>query len=423
MAGTSVFLPAPVLSRGCKPIFLGRSDNMVDTADSLSDFDPFSYLKAQKYFEPDTVCPRLSDVLEQVEPKIGAAVLDARGRAALRRVTGRIPAHLSPFWGLELRLGDTPARADVLWEVAQGSGGVLTLAGRNPYDPASDVTEALRQRSPFWMDLGRFAEEWLDGSGWLRDLCNIWLETDTSTMEDAELDACLDRPSLFWGASAASDGNLVSHLAALGRRFYGLELDQARIDSLTAAIPGKGRVFQMGVMGARESPAARLCVRNLDSEMLEHWTAAIGWPGDPSSLRKILAGLESLSYRLALDVDILPDRVGPKLGIEIYCAKRVVSMEVWRPVCDVLVAQGLVQAEKLAALDSFPSLRQFRQIGARNRKPPIGYPVLGTNLHHLKVVFAGDAAIEAKAYLGIYRPMMDYSRTKGHCRDGGGGWL
>ena len=46
--------------------------------------------------------------------------------------------------------------------------------------------------------------------------------------------------------------------------------------------------------------------------------------------------------------------------------------------------------------------------------------MLATNLHHLKLVFVEDAAIEAKAYLGVYRPAMDYSPTEGGDEVGGG---
>ena len=392
----------------------------------LPDLDPFTHVQRDSSLPPQTSCALLSEVLALVEPQLGTALLDAAGRAVLHCLADRIPARLSPFWGLEVRLGDPAPRADLLWEVAQGNGGVPTLAGRNSHDPAPDVTRALRERSPFWHELGRFAGEWLDNPDWLRRLGNIWLEVDAAS-PDATLDAHLDQPSLFWGwnpSVTGSDRDLLAHLAALGHRFYGLELDQARVDAVVAALPGEGTVFQMGVMGARTVPALRLCVKDLDAGMVQRWLAAIGWPGDRAHLHATVDRLAPLCGELALNVDVLPDRMGPKLGLEIYGTRRMPSLDAWQPLLDELLARGLARADKLAALKDFPSYRRYRQFGVWRRTPPLGYPVLVTNLHHLKLVFVGDAVVEAKAYLSVFRPVVDYSRTRGgHEMDGGGGWL
>lgn len=401
----------------------------MNTFEHLSDLDPFINLQNEWSLPPQPFCARLSDVLALVEPRLGSALVDAAGRAVLRSVAECIPARLSSFWGFEIRLGDPSPRADLLWEIVQGSGGIPMLAGRKSEDPGADIASALRARSPFWQELGRFAEEWLDNPDWLRRLANIWLEADTASVAaatGAELDVCLDRPSLFWGPNArvtGSDRDLVRYLGALGRRFYGLNLDQARIDSIVDAIPDEGKVFQMGVMGGRTAPAARLCVKDLDAEVMERWLDEIGWPGDRASLRDTLARLAALSGEIALNVDILPDRIGPKLGLELYSAERMLAMDTWRPLHDDLLASGLVRADKLAALEDFPWHQRYRQFGVWRLTPPIGFPVVATNLHHLKLNFVGDEMVEAKAYLSVFRPAIDYSPTQGDDLEGGGGWL
>ncbi len=395
----------------------------------LSDLDPFINPQNERSLPPQPFCARLSDVLALVEPRLGSALVDATGRAVLHSVADCIPARISPFWGLEIRLGDPSPRADLLWEVAQGSGGISTLAGRKSQEPGANIVSALRARSPFWQELGRFAEEWLDSPDWLRRLGNIWLEADTASVAaatGAEIDVCLDRPSLFWGPNGlvtGSDRDLVRYLGTLGRRFYGLKLDQARVDSIANAIPDEGKVFQMGVMGGRTTPAARLCVKDLDAEVMERWLGEIGWPGDRKSLRNTLARLAVLSGEIALNVDILPDQVSAKLGLELYSAERMLSMDTWQPLHDDLLARRLARADKLAALEDFPSHQRYRQVGVWRLTPPLGFPVLATNLHHLKLIFMGDKVIEAKAYLSVFRPAIDYSPTLGNDLEGGGGWL
>ena len=390
-----------------------------------AEFNPLVEVPRGSVLPPQPSCARLSEVLAMVEPQLGAALLDAPGLAALRCVAERVPAALSPFWGLEVRLGDPAPRADLLWEVAQGNGGIPTLAGRNRHDSASGVTAALRERSPLWRKLGRFAEEWLDSPDWLRRLGNIWLEVDSaSASSDAALAACLDRPNLFWGWNPlvpGSDRDLLAHLATLGRRLFGLDLHQARIDAIVDTIPAQGTVFQMGVM-ARAIPSMRLCVKGLDTGAMVRWLAAIGWPGNRARLRDTLVRLQPRCGAIALDVDILPDRVGPKLGLELYSARRTLSMDTWQPLHDELIALGLAGADKLTALANFPSYRRYRLLDAWRRTPPLLYPALVTNLHHLKLVVEGDAATEAKAYLGVYLPVADCSPTRGGAPEGSGGW-
>ena len=346
----------------------------------LSEFDPLANVQRQATLPPEPSCATLSDVLKLVEPRLGAAVLDGAGRNALHSVAKHIPAVLSTFWGLEIRLGIPEPRADILWEVRQVSADVLKQAGRNSQDPAAGTAHALRERSVFWREFGRFVEEWLDNPHWLGRLGNVWLEADTASAAGAALEACLDRPNLFWGPNyrvPGSDRDLLNSLELLGRRFYGLELDRARIEAVAATVPSEGLVFQMGVMGARSKPVMRLCVKIPDSGARIRWLADIGWPGDLSGLQATLAGLESCSGEIALDVDVLPDRVGEKLGIEVYSAERTLSMDTWQPLHDELLKQGLARADKLAALRDFPHFQAFRQLGAWAPQPTRRIPGAG----------------------------------------------
>ena len=393
----------------------------------LSRLDPFTHIRNESSLPPEPRCVRLSDVLALMDSQIGAALLDATGRLALNRVLNCIPARLSTFWGLETRLGASAPRVDLLWEVRQGSGGIPTLAGRNPEPSAAAIAGALLERSLFWQELGRFAGEWLDHPDWLRRLGNLWLEADIAAASSgAKLDACLDRPSLFWGPNPrmpGSDRDLLRRLATLGQRFYGLEVDHARLDAIADALPAEGKVFQMGVMGSRAMPVARLCVKDLDSGMKVRWLAEIEWPGDLACLTDTLVHLEPLCGKVALNIDVLPGGVGPKLGLEIYPAERMLSTDTWQPLWDELLSQGLARVDKLEALKDFPSYRRYRQLGSWRRTPPLGFPALITNLHHLKLAFVGNTVRESKAYLGVYRPVMDYSQTRGDDMEGGGGWL
>lgn len=376
----------------------------------LSVTAPLSNLQSEGSLPRQPTCERLSDVLRIVEPRLGAALLDETGRARLRRAADTIPASLTTFWGLEVRLGDPAPRGDLLWEVRPANGGVSALAGRADRGRTAGLASALRERSTFWRELGGFASEWLDGPDWSRRLRNIWLEADTASM--AKIDVCLDRPNLFWGPNdsvAGADRDMLGRLWTLGRRFYGVELDRARVDAIVGTIPAQALIFQMGVMGARAMPSLRLCLKIPGTRAKVGWLAEIGWPGDLASLGNALDRLADRCGEVALNVDFLADRVNPKLGLEIYSAERTMSMDTWQPLLDELLAQGLARRDKLAALKDFPWWQRYRQFGVWREDPPLGFPVLLTNLHHLKLTFVDSAAAEAKAYLCVYRPRIEYA--------------
>ncbi len=360
------------------------------------------------------VCANLADVLNLVAPRIGEALLDARGRAALRAAAAPVPVLLAPFWGIEILLGDPAPRADFLFRIDRDD--VKLLASPNGGgDSANERVEALRQRSPFWREFGRFAEEWLENPDWVRLLLNVWFEIDTATSPDIAPAESLDRPNLFWGAMGQSTKpgrELLRFLGMLGPRFYGLESAPARVAAVADAIPRGTLIFQMGVMGARSAPTARLCVKNPRTAAYERWLAEIGWPGQMAKLRETFDWLRPLAGEIALNVDILPDGVGDTLGIEIYAPEQTLSVESWRPLCDELLARGLARAEKMAALLDIPWSRRFRQLGVHLLDPPIGFPVVAINLHHLKLIFAAGELTTAKAYVGVYFPSLRHDEMR-----------
>ena len=390
----------------------------------LSVTDPLSNLQSEPSLPRQPTCERLSDILRLVEPRLGAALLDETGRAQLRTAANCIPASLTTFWGLEVRLGDPAARGDLLWEVRPANGGVSTLAGRDDRGRTAELASALRKRSTFWRELGRFAGEWLDGPDWSRRLRSIWLEADTAST--LKVDVCLDRPNLFWGPNdgvAGADRDMLGRLWTLGRRFYDVELDRARLDAIAGTLPAQALVFQMGVMGARTMPSLRLCLKIPGTRAKVSWLAEIGWPGDLASLGNALEYLAARCGEIALNVDILADRVNPKLGLEIYSAERTLSMDTWQPLQDELLARGLARRDKLAALRDFPWVQRYRQFGVWLEDPPLGFPVLLTNLHHLKLTFVDSAPVEAKAYLCVFRPRMEYARSLPGESDLEGRWM
>lgn len=368
---------------------------------------------------PQPTCATLADVLDHCRPHIASALLDADGLRAVRRVAAAVPSELSRFWGLEVRLGEPQARADILWEVRRDGLGAALLAGQSAVEPADELNQ-LCATAPVWQALRRFAEGWDTQAD---AVSNLWLEVDAADAEsDAALDGRLRRPCLFWGADPdreESGARLQALLPRLARETFGLAVDPDRLAAPLTALPPEADVFQTGVMGGRAGTVVRVCVRNVGVSAAARWLGDIRWPGDIEAATALISGLEPSLGSIALNVDLLPDGTGPKLGLELYQPFENPDPGLWAPVFDRLRAAGLARSDKLVALAAFPGRERFDQRAAiRGDAAGTGYPVIVRSIHHLKLVVVGDRPVEAKAYLGVYRPGIDYTGLL--ARDGSG---
>lgn len=361
-------------------------------------------------------CDSIGDVLRLVAPRIRPELVDATGMARLCHVADQLPAELAPFWGLELRLGDPAARADILWEIAQGNGSISALAaGCAP----------VLNRSAFWNDLSSFALDWRDGQQWKPVLGNVWLEVDSASAEGQDLERCLDKPCMFWGPNKQTEGSdraLLAALPELGHRFFQLDIDSNQLAQFADALPKTAKVFQMGVMGARDIVVTRLCLKGLDCETAIIWLDQIGWPGDLATVKTVWRDYVDPLGDAALNIDLMPGGVGPKLGIELYAKENAFSTQPWDTALDQLQSSGLARPENISALRDLPFLKHYALPTWSADGPQVIYPALSCNLHHLKLVIVEDTLIEAKAYIGVLRPPFNQSPTQGSEAEGGGGW-
>ncbi len=383
---------------------------------STIDDDVLAATAAKRPLAPH--CQSIGDVLRLVAPRIRPELVDTTGMTRLYHVADQLPAEMAPFWGLELRLGDPAARADILWEIAQGNGSISALAGDH-------VAASVLERSAFWDDLSSFALDWRDGSRWQPMLGNVWLEVDSASAEGRVLDSCLDKPCMFWGPyrqTKGTDRALLAALPELGHRFFGLDIDSSHLARFADALPQGATVFQMGVMGARDVVVTRLCLTGLECDTAIAWLGQIGWPGDLGVVEAVWRTYADPLGEPALNIDLMPDGVGPKLGIELYAKENAFSTQPWDAAFCQLQSAGLARTEKIDALRDLPFIEHYALPTWSADGPQVIYPALSCNVHHLKLVIVGAELIEAKAYVGVLRPPFNQSPTQGGEAEGGGGW-
>lgn len=352
----------------------------------------------------------LGDVLAHVADRLAPALVDVAGLRRLQRIAGAVPAALSPFWGLELRLDDPAAQADILWEVRRDSRGAAMLAGGERPDPLA----GLCAHAPVWQALRHFAQGWTetDAGHPGAHVGNLWFEADAAAATDAAaLETVLTRPCLFWGARSeviGSDRALLAALPGLAERVFGLTLAPAPLMAAASALPAGAELFQLGVMGGRAGTLARLCLRGMDVPAAIAWLQAIGWPGHAEHAFDRLAPWLTMADGFALGIDVAGGRIGPKLGVELYAEPGEIDAAVWQPAFARLQSEGLALGAKTAAALAWSGVERFSQAAVWRRRTGRGHPVLTRSIHHLKLVLTPEGIREAKLYLAVYRPSFDY---------------
>lgn len=225
-----------------------------------------------------------------------------------------------------------------------------------------DITVAIDAR-----DADRLDPAWRR-SEWPRGITRLWLEFDVPE----------PTPGLF-AELADSDG---------------VSLSAAR------AVPAGGALRYIGVFPSRGTHAIRLCVTDLDDDGIVSYLTAIDWPGSIPALRRELAAMHAAHGASPgiVDVDVQPSgAIGPVVGLEYLFRRDTQARGVLAELglMDRLVERGLCTRERREALLAFPRSRYVTM------PHELWESVLHQRVNHIKVTFAHDESLEAKAYLAL----------------------
>jgi hypothetical protein len=239
-----------------------------------------------------------------------------------------------------------------------------------------DVTVAVTARDaelidPAWHRLAAFARLWRRPV-WRRRITRLWLEFDVPE----------PTPSLFAELADGADAPAWIDLAA------------------ARAVPAGATVRYVGLFPPRGTATIRLCVTDLADEAILSYLTSIRWPGSTAALRRELAALSAAHGASPgiIDVDVEPTGdIGPVLGLEYLFRRDTQTRGVLAELglVDVLVARGMCTRERRDALVAFPRSRYATM------PHELWESVLHHRVNHIKVTFARDEPLEAKAYLAL----------------------
>lgn len=164
-----------------------------------------------------------------------------------------------------------------------------------------------------------------------------------------------------------------------------------RFARMHAAWPAELQLHHVASLAPRGSPALRV-VASTPVELLLPTIEALGWQGDASAVRGLLAALGDHSGRVTFDLD-LEDGPSRRLGIEWYLPTMPAGDPRWRRALDVAGELAGGRPDRIAAAEAWAN-------------DPVGVGRVGVRRYfQLKFVLRPDIGWTAKAYLGV-RPRL-----------------
>jgi hypothetical protein len=350
----------------------------------------------------------LSRTLERVaDEHLDAALVTPAIQQRLRRVTDALPAALTNDVYLECRLRAGCDQVDLVLHVDDR--GRAILAGTDRVTSLSPGIAA----GPVWGRIRRLCREWMSPASPMHAVATgVWLEFDLDAAGGER--ATLPTPGVFVAlARTGAPGDpaglaRMADVALAPLRDAPLpETTRRSLRRCFDALPEPSYLSYVGCFPGRGGDAVRLCIRDLSDDALPAFLARIGWPGDIAEVERRLDTLGArgdaarpISGFLHLDV---ADGVQPRLCREFAFDRQPQLFGEFREhgFLHGLVAAGLCTPEKRAGLLRWPG----HLITELDHE--LWTSLVFRRLNHVKLVFDGAGAVEAKGYIAVnhrYRP-------------------
>ena len=256
-------------------------------------------------------------------------------------------------------------------------------------------------RSPAWQRVLAFVTDWARKTSPLHDAVHaLWLEFDADVRGAPEpfLVFSLDEERLYAGGTAAPEALLVPVLAGIDRLGG---FDPRAVATLKRCLRGLPRYAQLRHVAVRPTPAGdvvRLVVR-MPWARLAGALAGLGWRGEPSALHALLERLCPDTLVHPVNLDVMSDGLGPRVGIEFVYRGAPRGSTRWKVLFGALESLGACAPERRAAIDGW---------GGEVVGPPLGPGFLCVRRDLMvKVIHEAGAPLRAKAYLAFAPRLLD----------------
>ncbi|MBF0396097.1 MAG: hypothetical protein HQK78_04950 [Desulfobacterales bacterium] len=332
----------------------------------------------------------------------------------IETIASFFPEDYSSAFGFECRLGNDNQACDFSINTTSMDSGAQKL-----------IQISDRFDTPCWNIIREFSKGWV--TPFLKERTdNIWLEFDSSNaLNEEEAKIMAGYPSFFFGLNPSQNYKDMT-LSLLKDAIIIMIGDNDSkkswhfVEKCVQNLNDKAFVFQCGAMLSRKPSPIRLCIRGFACLEIPKYLKTIGWSGNIDEFELFIKKINSFADSVDLDLDILEEGIGPKVGIEVRINPRIGHPEEWVPFLDFLFEHSLALPQKIAAVKNWHS---FHHQYEDKRKWPSHNLLIAINLglkyihvfenflHHIKINFLNSDPIEAKAYLGTRYAWIDHQRA------------
>lgn len=319
--------------------------------------------------------PVCDDWLTFVRPRLAPALVDETAYERLRGVARRLPG--DGLAALEIRLA----------------------AGSGPVDLSLKLSEPSRVRgladalpSPHRQLLRRWE------AGELPAVTSFWLEFDLDFAADC---ASGGLPAPVVCAEIASGAEPDWVVETLLPEMRGTPLDSHQKElalRVLTAVPPPARPLYAFDLSPRGSDAIRLEILGLEPEAMPDFLGRVAPDLAPAvaAAASLFAGAE----RPHLSLDITPEGIAPRAGLEASFVRGPHREPRWKDLFDRLIDQGLCDPEKREAVFAWPGQESFWAAPGRWPAETAGlHGICVRAVSHVKLVVRPGRAPEAKVYL------------------------
>jgi hypothetical protein len=329
----------------------------------------------------------VADHLALAERQVGPELVSRAAWQRLRAIVDPLPP-VAEEAGLEVRLGEGEARVDMS----------VCIMGKVRRRGLADAVSrsGVAARSPAWQRVLSFLRSWASEASPLHEIVPaVWLEFDADGGGPPEpfLIFSFDEERLYADGVATPEALLVPLLAGL--ESLAPELAPRVATALERCVRGLPRYVQLrhaAVRPTSEGDVVRLFVR-MPWRRLGSVLGGLGWPGDAPTLHALLERICPETLVHPVNLDILADGLGPRVGVEFTHLGPTRVSPGWKALLDALESLRACAPARRAALEVWPG----EMLGS-----PLGPGVLCVRRDLLvKVIFQTGAPLSAKAYLAF----------------------
>ena len=351
--------------------------------------------------------------LRSIEPYIPQTLISGQNYTEIKNLARHFDGGVTSFFGFESRLNVSDARSDYLFAISskRGEREIIARLIKSGQLPDSFT------RQPEWQRVRDFILEWTDSNSVLYNtVLGVWFEFDMDESIEKSPVPSIFLHTITFKRESLGDPNKIHWLThqalpLLSGQQLPEKIEQ-RLVQCIQNLPREANITQFGVMLSRSVQGMRIVVNRIQPKEILPYLQTLGWSEGTNELSSLLIELEQQVTRFSLNIDVLENGIGPKIGIECsYYPSHHDQYEPeprWLSFFDYLMKKNLCLQEKRDGLvDYLPEGKAEYQdyvhtplIIATKIAHDTEATMLIRQMGHIKIVYQPNRPLEAKGYFG-----------------------